>query len=303
MRRRIARWQTQWFRLFLLSVLAGRLTGWPSTVDLLVMLVPLVLAFVRPPRRHRDPVVLAAPVRGRWVALNSPGSKVPSHGVHAYGQTYAIDVLRPRPSGPKAVAGWGLRTRRPEQYSSFGEPVLAVGDGTVVVATGSQRDHRARDTWPALLLMLTVEGMVRELRGVRGVLGNHLVVDHGGGVFAVYAHLRRGSLLVGAGDRVRAGRRLAEVGNTGNTSEPHLHFQLMDRPHPAAAAGVPWRWAGIDARAGDLDPTWTTGDPDKPVRPGRARRRAVQGVPADGQIFTAQQARVTRGATGGPPAR
>jgi murein DD-endopeptidase MepM/ murein hydrolase activator NlpD len=287
MRRRIARWQTRWFWLFLLAVPAARLVRWPVVAEVLATGVPLALAFVRPPRRDRPPVELAAPVRGRWVALNSPGSKVPSHGLRAYGQTYAIDVLRPSPPGADTRIGWGLRTRRPQEYPCFGESVSAVADGTVVGASGTQRDHRGRDTWPALLLMLTVEAMVREVRGTRGVLGNHLIIDLGDGTFAGYAHLRRGSLLVGPGDRVSAGQQIAEVGNTGNTSEPHLHFQLMDRPRPTAAAGIPWRWTDIEA--GGLDPRWAGGDPHQPARPGRAGRRAVEGVPTNGQIFTVRR--------------
>ena len=61
----------------------------------------------------------------------------------------------------------------------------------------------------------------------------------GAGQYAAYAHLRRGSVLVRPGDRVYRGQIIAECGNSGNTSEPHLHFQLMDRRRPALAAGVP----------------------------------------------------------------
>ena len=76
---------------------------------------------------------------------------------------------------------------------------------------------------------MPVEGTVREISGAGLVLGNHVVVDHGDGVFAAYAHLRQGSPHVADGDRMQAGQPLAEVGNSGNTTEPHLHVQLMDR--------------------------------------------------------------------------
>ena len=59
------------------------------------------------------------------------------------------------------------------------------------------------------------------------------------GVYAVLAHLRRGSLRVRKGQSVRAGDVLAECGNSGNSTEPHLHFQLMDHPNPVFAAGLP----------------------------------------------------------------
>jgi len=71
------------------------------------------------------------------------------------------------------------------------------------------------------------------------VLGNHVILDLGGGVYAVLAHLRRGSMRVDEGERVRPGEPVAECGNSGNSSEPHLHFQLMDSEHVLFAAGLP----------------------------------------------------------------
>jgi murein DD-endopeptidase MepM/ murein hydrolase activator NlpD len=83
------------------------------------------------------------------------------------------------------------------------------------------------------------------------------------------------------GDRVQAGQPPAEVGNTGNTTEPHLHVQLMDRPVVTAAAGLPFRWPDIEMAPGDVDPGFTRGDEAPPVEPG---------LPADGQVFTVRHA-------------
>jgi murein DD-endopeptidase MepM/ murein hydrolase activator NlpD len=86
--------------------------------------------------------------------------------------------------------------------------------------------------------MFLVEGSARELLGVRRSLGTHLVLALGDGTHALYAHVRRGSLAVRPGDRVRAGGLLARCGNPGNSCEPHLHFQLMDGPDPDTAASA-----------------------------------------------------------------
>jgi hypothetical protein len=266
MKRTIARWTTWWIRLFVLGVFLLPLLGLPGWAEWTLKTVPLVLAFVRPPwDRDRRPVVVAPPVRGRWEALNSPGSKVPSHGVRAYGQAYAIDILHPRPPGSPPRVGWGLGMRRPSRFSTFGEPVYAVADGIVVAAGDRQRDHRTRLGWLSLAYLLLVEALFREVGGTAFVLGNRVVVDHGDGVHSAYAHLRRRSLRVAVGDRVEAGQQLGEVGNSGNSSEPHLHVQLMDDPAATAAAGLPFRWDGIETTPGDTAPT----------------------VPANGQIFTA----------------
>jgi murein DD-endopeptidase MepM/ murein hydrolase activator NlpD len=278
LRRRIARLRTLWLTLFVVTVVVeSTLLDLPWLVGLGGAAVLFGLAFVGAPRSDRDPVTVAPPVRGRWVAVNGPGSKVPSHGVRSYGQAYAVDVLHPQPAGASAKIGWGLRTRSPSSYPSFGEPVLAVADGTVVAATDWLRDHRSRDTWPTLAWMLVVEAFVRELGGARWILGNHVVVDHGDGVWSAYAHLRRGSTVVGVGDRVAAGQQLAEVGNTGNTSEPHLHFQLMDAAHVTGAAGLPWRWRGV-TELDEVDASRVTGD---------RRDGALPDVPENGRVFEA----------------
>ena len=70
--------------------------------------------------------------------------------------------------------------------------------------------------------------------------GNRVVLDLGNGAFAFYAHLKTGSPQVRVGDRVRRGQEIARAGNSGNTSESHLHFGLMDSPEPLTATNLPW---------------------------------------------------------------
>ncbi|MFJ5729354.1 M23 family metallopeptidase [Streptomyces paradoxus] len=198
------------------------------------------------PRAAREPVEVAPPVTGRWSALNSPADRTPSHGVHSYGQTFAIDILAEPEPGARPPFRWlWPLARRPQDFPAYGAPILAVADATVVRARDRQRDHLSRTSLPGLLYLMLPEGMVREVAGVSRILGNHLVLDLGDGIFAAYAHLQRGSLTVREGDRVQAGQPVARCGNSGNSSEPHLHFQLMDGPDPDAARGVPFTWQGI----------------------------------------------------------
>lgn len=279
MRRRIAALMTWWYRLFVVSVLAAVVLDLPSWVSLL-SLAFISLALVRPPKvDDPEPRWVEPPVRGRWVGLNSPADKVPSHGVRAYGQEYAIDILHPAAGGAPKGLGWGLGLKEPESFSCFGEPVYAVSGGVDVAAGDRLPDQRSRSSWPAVIWMMTVGALLRELAGPRFVLGNHVVLDHGDGVYSVYAHLRQGSVEVAVGDRVAAGQRLAEVGNTGNSSEPHLHVQLMDRAEVNAAAGLPFRWRGIAIHDVEVDPTRVVGEPATEV---------VEGLPAAGQVFTAR---------------
>jgi Peptidase family M23 len=216
------------------------LPRWP----LLCLLAVAFAVYLRLGTVRRPPVEVACPVAGRWLAMNSPADRVPSHHLHAYGQTYAIDLVHEPAGGRRPGLAWWPLARRPDDFPGFGQPVLAPAAGTVVRARDRERDHWSRTSVPGLLY-LAVEGAVRELLGPGRILGNHLVLDLGGGVYAVLAHLRCGSLRVRPGDRVTAGQQLAECGNSGNSTEPHLHFQLMDHPSVLLAAGLPLRFDQI----------------------------------------------------------
>ena len=198
------------------------------------------------------PVETAAPVTGRWSALNSPADKVPSHGTHHLGQTYAIDIVAEPEDGPARPAPvwfWPVAHRN-QAYPAFGAPLHAVADATVVHAEDGQRDHLSRSSLAGILYFWLIEGIGRTLGGARRVIGNHVVLDLGEGTYAVYAHVQRGSLEIRVGDKVAAGQVLGRCGNSGNSTEPHVHFQLMDGPDVDTARGVPFTWRGVGVPAG-----------------------------------------------------
>lgn len=208
-----------------------------------------------------EPLTVLAPVTGRWSALNSPATKVPSHGLHAYGQTWAIDIVHEPEDGARPEFGHGPAMAPPEDYPAFGEPVLAMVDGEVVAASDGQRDHRSRSSLGAAVY-LTLEAMVRELGGPRFIVGNHVTIRTDEGTYALVAHLQRGSARVAVGDTVVAGQQIGACGNSGNTSEPHVHAQLMDRRSLMLARGLPMAFSHI-------------------VVEGEGSDRPVDGLPAD----------------------
>lgn len=195
-------------------------------------------------------ISVVSPVAGRWLGMNSPVDKVPSHGVRAYGQAYAIDLVY-EPVGKKRPAfGEGPAMRSPEEYPAFGQPVRAMVDGEVVAVLDTLRDHRARSSMSGIVYMM-IEGAIRELAGPKFIIGNHVTIRSDDGVFAVVAHIKNGSAFVSVGDRVRAGQEIAECGNSGNSSEPHVHAQLMDRRSAWTGQGVPFSF--VDVRIGDTE--------------------------------------------------
>ncbi len=207
------------------------------------LFVAAMALYVRAGTPRGRPVEVASPVRGRWLAANSPTTQVPSHKIHAWSQTYAVDLVADPASGDRFGFSWWPLARRPEDYPGFGEPIHAPIDGTVVGRLQVMRDHWSRSSPPAVLYLVLES--VRELLGPPGVLGNHLVIRGDDGAFVLLAHLRRRSVQVDRGDRVRKGDVVAECGNSGNSTEPHVHMQAMDTSSPWTAAGLPVR---IDGR-------------------------------------------------------
>ena len=168
-------------------------------VGTVALFIAALVLYVRAGIPQADPVDLASPVRGRWLALNSPATRVPSHRINAWSQTYAIDLVDDPADGTRHDLAWWPLARRPEDYPAFGQPVHAAISGTVVRRHDAMRDHWSRSS-PIALAYFALES-VRELLGPIGVLGNHVVIRDEDGVHVLVAHLRRRSVTVTPGDR------------------------------------------------------------------------------------------------------
>ena len=234
--------------------------GWARWSATAVFLVGMALYMRVGTPTGQAAVPVTAPVRGPWLAMNSPTSRVPSHGIQAWAQAYAVDLVCDPGDGSRPGWGWWPLARRPAAFPGFGTPVLAPVTGTVVRAQDGARDHLSRTSPPALLY-LVVES-VRELLGPLGVLGNHVVIRRDDGACVLVAHLRRQSLRVAHGDRVESGATIGECGNSGNSTEPHVHLQAMDRPSVWVAAGLPLL---IDGREPPANGHRLASSPGRPV--------------------------------------
>lgn len=187
-------------------------------------------------------VALSLPFTRKWKVENSPLRRVPSHGTHLLGSTYAIDFVGVDDAGRTAPAvTWrtAFATEPPELFFAFGRPILAPVSGEVVAAHDGEPDHEARRSQLALIPYLL--GQPARLRsGISAIAGNCvlLALPDGGAVVGVM-HLRCGSLRVSPGQQVREGEQIGECGNSGNSTQPHVHVQAMDRADPWSARGLP----------------------------------------------------------------
>lgn len=165
---------------------------------------------------YRTKARLRLPVEGEWFVVW--GGRTLEQNYHAAdrAQRFATDMLIYRD---------GLTHRgeadRLESYYCWDQPILAPADGTVVVAVTSLPDNPIGST------------------DAQNPAGNHVVLDFGNGEFGFLGHMREGSVRVQAGDKVAAGDELGRCGNSGNTSEPHLHFHLQNTAELADGEGLP----------------------------------------------------------------
>jgi hypothetical protein len=157
------------------------------------------------------------------------------------GTTYAIDLVPVDARGRSASWNWRalLATEDPDDFVGFGASVLAPIAGRVVVAHDGEDDHRARRSQLALIgYMAGQSGRVR--RGPGAIAGNHVAIALAdAGPFVLVAHLRRDSVQVGVGDMVTAGQPIGACGNSGNSTQPHVHLQATDSIDWPTARGLP----------------------------------------------------------------
>jgi murein DD-endopeptidase MepM/ murein hydrolase activator NlpD len=207
--------------------------------------------------------VLHAPLQGEgWIAFNALGGYdhrrafVPADGRMRIAQRFAID--------------WGrLGSDGREFHDDAKSNNNFYGYGAVVLAVADARVSDLRDGVPD-----NVGATARSSRviTVDSAVGNYVILDLGGGRFALYAHLQPDSLKVKLGDHVNAGQPLALLGNSGNSDAPHLHFQLTDGNSPMASEGIPYELEkftqlGIlgDESALDNGQAWQPKAQEKPI--------------------------------------
>lgn len=159
---------------------------------------------------------LRLPFEGAWSVLWGGSEWADNRHASVSDQRFAYDFLAVQRGS--SFTGNG---RANEQYFCFGRKVLSPADGTVLSVVGDVPDN--------------APGFV----STQTLYGNNVVIDHGKGEYSLLAHMKKGSITVKRGSRVRAGDTVGLTGNSGTSTEPHLHYQLMDRADYLHAHGMP----------------------------------------------------------------
>lgn len=179
----------------------------------------------------RAAIAISPPIHGEWAAFNGP-SNVSGHrrlvlaleGHTAIGQRFAIDFLQVDSSGSSHTGDPANNAN----YIAYGTELHAVADGIVAAVKDSIPQNVPGANSRAVTINMETVG------------GNFVAIDIGGGRYALYAHVQPGSLRVKVGDHVKRGQVVALLGNSGNSTEPHVHFEVADAPSFLAAEGLPY---------------------------------------------------------------
>jgi alpha-beta hydrolase superfamily lysophospholipase/murein DD-endopeptidase MepM/ murein hydrolase activator NlpD len=225
------------------------------------------------------PAVLGPPLRsGVWLVHEGPGnhrshhwgSQLATAGRFTIPQRFAIDFIALDDRG-RAVRGDHAKSQNAD-WIGHGAEVVAAADGVVRAARGDVAENRPLAPLPAPASITA-----------GGVYGNHVIIEIAGQRFLHYAHLRPGSVRVASGDRVRRGQLLGLVGNSGNSSAPHLHFHVSDAASFEASEGLPFVLRSFGLR-GRSSPERAVGAAPGGPWPPPAPRAGARQLPRDGAV-------------------
>ena len=207
----------------------------------------------------------------RWpLKLRRPwlvGAGASFHSTHRWAvpEEFALDII--------AIDGSGSTHRRNgvknTDFFAYGAEVVAAADG-LVVRTIEGIDEPApmlrgpAESMEAYYGRIGMQQAANMLKGEQGISGNAVVLDHGNDEYSIYAHLSPGSVRVTKGQRVVAGQLIGTLGSSGNSTEPHLHFQVCDKPSTLLCAGIPPTFANVRVLNADGPRPIQSGDLVKP---------------------------------------
>jgi murein DD-endopeptidase MepM/ murein hydrolase activator NlpD len=187
----------------------------------------LGLRFTEPPPPApdvaRSDLALQLPFRGRWRVVWGGDTVALNQHADQPSQRRAADLVMQGSDG-RSHRGEGKQN---EDYLAYGQEILAVAAGEVVTVIDGVPENSPGSMNPYL------------------ALGNAVIVRHPADLYSVYAHLQPGKLRVKPGAKLKQGAVLGLCGNSGNSSEPHLHFQLQDGPRVEASWGVEAVFRGV----------------------------------------------------------
>jgi murein DD-endopeptidase MepM/ murein hydrolase activator NlpD len=175
-------------------------------------------------------------------------------------EEFGLDIAK---LGDNGLSHKGTGTRF-EDYYAYGADVLAAAGGRVIEAENGQPEdptamQQPDESQEAYFARLQKDQGNRLAKGMTSITGNYVMIDHGQSEYSLYAHLQAGSVRVKVGDQVKAGDVIGKLGSSGNSTEPHLHFQVCNNPG-MSGAGIPVNFSNVTIQWADVPRPIQSGD-------------------------------------------
>jgi hypothetical protein len=192
----------------------------------------------------------AMPLEGTWLMKAMPVAGIMDHHRFAAASEFGVDFLKMGQNG-ELYASDGSRAG---DYFAYGERVLAAAGGKVVAARGdlvqvwsrfNPKEGETAAQFQERQFRQILEALKADLGG--WAAGNHIVIEHTGGEYSAYLHLKENSLRIKTSEIVIQGQHIADVGNTGDSFGAHLHFQVMDCPDLVRGRSLPFVFNKVEA--------------------------------------------------------
>ncbi len=182
------------------------------------------------------------PFKGKWTVAGGGIKKEHSHSWNVLNQRYGYDFFIADSEG-KTHENDGDEL---EDYFCYGRDVIAPADGEIIKTKDGIRDFPKPET-------KSIDHVCRDFRG------NFLMIKHSEDEYSFIAHLIPGSIQISEGEKVKQGQKLGECGNSGHSTEPHIHFHVQDHPNFYLGMGLPIMFSKIVANGIKKEKTYIKG--------------------------------------------
>ena len=227
-------WKYLW--LFWIFGILELLLTFPTFIQSLgqifgMIITPIVFQPIPDVKNYKNKIEYSLPFKGEWLIVNGGVDRELSHSWSINSQRYAYDFVKINANLETHEGD----SKKLENYFCYSDDVIAPADGVVVSVSNKCKDSH-------IMWNQSTDPFIKDIRG------NYIIIKHIDNEYSFIGHLKPDSLLVNKGDYVNRYQKIAKCGNSGNTTEPHIHFQIQNRKSFMLSVGLPISFKNIETR-------------------------------------------------------
>jgi hypothetical protein len=195
------------------------------------------------------------PLHGIYITPNTPGSKVPSHGTSNFGEEYAIDFVMIKENDPlkksyrKSLFEYLFKGLSLNDFYGWGQPVYSPVSGEIIEIENDIAERNPVNIINDYKNTIHVtQDFIKNGASPKIITGNYVMIKVNHHLYALLAHLRKGSVDLKIGQTIKVHDLIGQLGHSGNSTMPHLHMQFMDNKDYRIAKGLPFVFEEYEVR-------------------------------------------------------